>query len=516
MPRTSVRGIIAATRALLDESRRYVDLAVRLVVYDRGDSGELVRIGAGRVYGGRWDMWRRAYSPLPPERVVEIPVSRKQYAIATGMRPRTLVHAGRGGGKSHALCVWMLICALEIPHGAGQFLSPTAKKSRVLWRKMLKHLPSARFLRPGKAGISKQPPELTLVNGFVLGFETSGAEAVGRGEDNDVLGIDERQAIAQGTIDAAVMTCRKAGGYRMMQIGTPDIDSDFYEEYERYIQQPDLCEVITATSYDNPFSAHDVFAAQLGLMDARTYAQEVEGKWVSSKGAVYWMFHRDLHILRRRQWSEVDDVDITAQVLDRFADDAHAGSKYDYAVGVDYPRRAVIAKIYNDGRAGGLRVIDAVELGEDSTPWQLAAELKRRGYANSVVFDDVGHGDKASRSESGIMRSQGFRVVHGTRNPRVKDRVNSVCGKLGAADGHVSLVIDEPQPQTATGDQRNCVSALIRCLERQQRGVDGAPDKKAGFDHFPDALGYLVWRLWPIRSLDEEERRRQEKERMAA
>jgi len=498
--RLSTSSAISALESRLSPERRYIDLAVRLVVYER-DGAALREVARSRVFGGRWDSWLRGYSPDPPDpaSIVDIPVSRKQFEIATSAKPHMLVHAGRGSGKSHGICVWMLITALEIPHGSGQFISPTTKKSRILWRKMLKNLPTIQFLRSGRAGISKQPPVMTFRNGFTLSFETALADAAGCGEDNDALAFDERQAIKQQVVNDAVLTCRKAGGYRMIQIGTPDIDSEFYEDYERYKERPETCEIQHFTSYDNPFSSHEVFDNEKERMGSQLYDEQIGGNWVSSSGAVYWMFSRRKHVLLAKNRAKIRAHDITIDKLRRFRvnpTDPH----YSLVIGVDYPRRAIVGMIYDDGRAGGLYVFDEIEMPSSSTPWQLADELKARGYENAVIFDDVGHGDNEARSESAIMRSQGFRVIHGKRNPRVKDRVNSVASKLGTADGHVSMMIDP-----------KC-ERLIRCLERQQKGPDNKPDKTSDLDHFPDALGYAVWRLWPVRSLDAEERERQDRD----
>ena len=452
-----------------------------------------------QVYGGRWDNWTRRYSGQEPDlvNVVEIPVSRKQYKIITDPRRHRLVHAGRGGGKSHALAVWALIMALSIPHGSGQLFSPSGKKSETLWNKLLNDLPTSRWLRPGDLGIRKQPLRMTFINGFRLGFETAVARSVGRGEDNDILGFDERADIPQKTVNDAILTCRKRAGYHVMQIGTPDLSSDFYEEYERYSTQPATHAVDGFTSYDNPFSLHDVFRAQEKIAGVRYVRQEIYGEWVSRTGRVYPMFSRALHVLKERRRAELLDLVITENVLSERFDDVN---NVEFVVGVDYPRTAVVGRIYQDGRSTGLYICDEINLDVEATPWTLAHELKRRGYENAVIFDDIGHGDAGSVSEPRIMRSQGFVVVHGTKNPRIKDRINSVCAKLESSDDHVSLQIDPRCPK------------LIKAFERQNKcEVTGQPEKGKkgkGYDHALDALGYLVWRMWPIRSLIEPERLR--------
>jgi hypothetical protein len=497
MARDSPTGRISRLQSLIDPARQLTNLAVQLVAVERRNNGKLKEVYRSRVFGGLWHKAKKRY--VGPGKPVLIKVSKKQFRLITGEKLHRLVVAGRGSGKSHGLAVWALCKSLDKPFGSGQLFSPTFKKSDLLWRKLLDDLPTQKFLRPGKKGQRKVKRELIFLNGFRLGFETSVGEGVGRGEDNDFIAFDERQAIDQEVVAAALYTCRKRGGYEILQIGTPELGTDFHEEFERYTED-ETCAVDHFTSYANPFANHEVFEWSKKTVDRQFYEQEVEAKWVSRSGRVYYMFSRELHVLKRSRREELLRADITAQVLKaRFDVDA------DVAIGVDYPRTAVVCKFYEDTRHSGLYVVDEINLPSDATPWTLAHELKRRGYGRGVVFDDIGHGEHSSKSESRIMRSQGFEVVHGTKNPYVKDRVNSLAAKLGTVDDHISLQIDPSCPW------------LIKCFESQGKDDAGKPLKGKhgkGYDHPLDALGYLVWRMWPIRSLSEQERNRIEKEEL--
>ncbi|WP_376752052.1 hypothetical protein, partial [Vibrio crassostreae] len=70
--------------------------------------------------------------------------------------------------------------------------------------------------------------------------------------------------------------------------------------------------------------------------------------------------------------------------------------------------------------------------------------------------------------------------------PRVKDRVNSMNARILNSKGERFLFV-HPRCET-----------LIECLESQIWDDKGQPDKKQGFDHSNDAIGYLVWQLFPI------------------
>ena len=73
-------------------------------------------------------------------------------------------------------------------------------------------------------------------------------------------------------------------------------------------------------------------------------------------------------------------------------------------------------------------------------------------------------------------------------NPPVIDRIASVNTAFYNKVGETRLTV-----------QPKCKS-LIKCLDKQvYKEGTRAPDKSAGLDHMPDALGYLVWGLMAIR-----------------
>jgi hypothetical protein len=91
----------------------------------------------------------------------------------------------------------------------------------------------------------------------------------------------------------------------------------------------------------------------------------------------------------------------------------------------------------------------------------------------------------SSLSDVHLLLQAGFVPMHGTRNPPIKDRVNTVNVLL--RDGRVSF-------DMATS------SVLVRGLETQAYDKAGEPEKKPGsnLDHGIDALGYLLHTQWPV------------------
>ena len=87
-----------------------------------------------------------------------------------------------------------------------------------------------------------------------------------------------------------------------------------------------------------------------------------------------------------------------------------------------------------------------------------------------------------------ILKNAGFEVKCKNSAPLVRDRINSVNAKLKNAKGQHSLFI------------LNSCKNVIKSIERQiyKEGTH-VPDKDSGYDHFNDALGYMLEYNFPLR-----------------
>lgn len=97
----------------------------------------------------------------------------------------------------------------------------------------------------------------------------------------------------------------------------------------------------------------------------------------------------------------------------------------------------------------------------------------------TVVPDSSGNARSAASSLSIVdhIRRQGFNVAGRATNPAIVDRVESLNFRLRTKE----ILIDPSCKQ------------LITSLRKQGYASDGMPDKKSGFDHGPDALGYPIY-----------------------
>ena len=126
-------------------------------------------------------------------------------------------------------------------------------------------------------------------------------------------------------------------------------------------------------------------------------------------------------------------------------------------------------------------MFDEVYLPNANT-YAIAEEIRKRYPHRRIIVtpDASGSARKSSSTQSDheILRSYGFEVQTSTRNPAIEDRFNTINGRL--REGRISVA-------------PKCLK-LIRDLERVEH------DKNPSYlTHISDALGYLAWRIFPLK-----------------
>ncbi|MGI4886111.1 MAG: terminase large subunit domain-containing protein [Janthinobacterium lividum] len=159
-------------------------------------------------------------------------------------------------------------------------------------------------------------------------------------------------------------------------------------------------------------------------------------------------------------------------------------------IGMDFNVMNMTA-IINVIRGGWPRTVGELT-GVRDTP-TMARMLKERFPKRvlTVYPDASGQAHKsvnASESDLSILRQNNFSVrVDGT-NPAVKDRVNAVNAMILNAEGERRWKVNT-----------NLCPRLTEALEQQAYDKNGEPDKTSGQDHPPDAQGYFINQLYPIK-----------------
>ena len=115
---------------------------------------------------------------------------------------------------------------------------------------------------------------------------------------------------------------------------------------------------------------------------------------------------------------------------------------------------------------------------------------KYPGHKINIYPDASGQSNKtvnATESDILLLKRAGFAVHVPNKNPFVKERVMAVNGLICNSQQERKLLVNTVLCPTVT-----------ECLEQQIYDDNGEPDKKAGKDHAPDALGYFLHFRWPI------------------
>jgi hypothetical protein len=298
--------------------------------------------------------------------------------------------------------------------------------------------------------------------------------------------IDEWELCDVEALVPALQRVRVGGALETLLTGTPE---GFGPAYDLILAKPapSTRAYIIRTS-DNPFlpsSYIEDSRARLGTDEA--ISEKLEGVRTARGGRVYARFSRQTHAV---------------------APHVVKPGRGRIAIGCDFNVRNmqwVIAEIDDERRVAHVvgEVIKDGGTTTDEHAERVAAWIGRylertrgRRYSRdeiakmriSAYVDASGTALKSTSSLSDVhlLLQAGFRPVHGTRNPAVKDRVNTLN------------VLFRDRRVTVDGE---ACPTLIKALETQAYDRSGEPEKKAGDkdqSHIVDALGYLAHWQWPV------------------
>ncbi|MDM0041868.1 terminase family protein [Variovorax sp. J22R193] len=161
-------------------------------------------------------------------------------------------------------------------------------------------------------------------------------------------------------------------------------------------------------------------------------------------------------------------------------------------IGMDFNvyKMAAVVHVMRDGLPRALA--ELVNLRD--TPAMIEAIKSRYGNAGRsiTIYPDASGDNKSSKgaslSDIVMLKGAGFQVSVGHSNPAVKDRIASVNGMILNAKGERRYLVNTDACPITT-----------ECIEQQVYDeTNGEPDKKSGFDHTNDGLGYFLHRRFPI------------------
>lgn len=393
-----------------------------------------------------------------------MPLSTPQQSIISAPQRFKVVIAGRRFGKTH-LSIRELCWNARIPDREVWYVAPTYKQAKmIVFKKLRKRLQELRWV--GK--INETNLSFELKNGSTISLKGADNYDSLRGAGLSFLVMDE---FADIDPEAWYETLRptladKQGG--ALFIGTPKGMNWAHDLYTMSDEYPDEWASFQYTTLDGMNVKPEEVEAARRSLDERTFRQEFEATFETFSGRVFYAFDRTRNLKKY-------EGELPREI--------HIGMDFN----VDN-NSAVFAVKTRDG----LHIIDEIKLMGSNTD-EMVEEIKNRLSQKSIVCypDPSGSARKTSsggRTDHTILRTAGFQVrsPHG-HNP-VRDGINAVNSLLCNSQGQNRLYIDPKCKYT------------IEALEKHTyKTGTSIPDKDSGFDHFSDALRYLVDYLHPIR-----------------
>ena len=232
------------------------------------------------------------------------------------------------------------------------------------------------------------------------------------------------------------------------------------------------CEEFPEWAYFSWFSSDVLDADEINLqrkmLDPKTYRQEYEGAFESFEGLAYYTFGQ--HNLFKSEYRK--DVKVS--------------------VGMDFnvnPMTCTLGHIIKNVY---------YQFGERYLPNSNTYEIRDNlletfpPHQIEIYPDSTGKARESNATESdiAILKKAGFTIKAKSRNPYVKDRVNSVN----------SFIKNDPQGDTRFKINPETCPKTINDLNKVERLDDGRLNKaqeERRLKHITDALGYLIHFNWP-------------------
>ena len=229
--------------------------------------------------------------------------------------------------------------------------------------------------------------------------------------------------------------------------------------------------MIKAKTSDNPFLPPAYLNTLREQYTEQEFSQYCNGEFIAMSGSVYSRFKREEHakeLLDPMQGEIIIGADFNIgkmvwAIASNFGDKIHFFDEQ-----VTQNRNTEEAAELLDYR---LRTL-YMKAGLSYKPREIKIYCDASGAARKT---------SASRSDTAILRSFGWRVLHHPSNPAIRDRVNSV----NLAFLKDKLYID-PKARH-----------LLQCMEQQGYDTSGLPEKN-GLDHGADAIGYVISYIMPV------------------
>jgi len=382
--------------------------------------------------------------------------------ITDETRFRVLI-SGRRFGKTY-LAISELARFARFPNKKVWYVAPTYRQAKsICWSELKQRLDKVNWI----SKINNSDLSIELVNGSTIALRGADNEQSLRGIGLDFLCMDEFADIHPSAWFEVLRPTLSDKLGSALFCGTPRGFGNWaYDLYSKGLADKEWKSFQFSTLDGEQVSEKEIDQAKDDL-DERTFQQEYLASFVNYSGMIYYNFDRNKNI--------INEFNKNFNTL---------------WIGLDFnvdPMAAVVCVVDNFN----LYVVDEIQIWSSNT-FEMVQEIKDRYNYNIKIFPDPAARQRKTSAggltDLAILKNAGFNVFAKSKAPLVRDRINSLNTKLQNANGTPSLFI------------LNSCKNVIKSLERQiyKEGTN-IPDKDSGFDHFNDALGYLVDYMFPLR-----------------
>ena len=382
--------------------------------------------------------------------------------IGSKARFRVLV-SGRRFGKTF-LAINELARFARFPNKKVWYVAPTYRQAKgICWSDLVERLKYHNWI----SEVNNSDLTVILRNTSKISLRGADNEQSLRGVGLDFLCMDEFADISPSAwFEVLRPTLSDTQGHALF-CGTPRGFGNWaYDMYVKGTNDKEW-ESFKYTTLEGEQVPDEEISQAKDDLDERTFQQEYMASFVNYAGMIYYNFDRKKNI--------IDSFNRNYETL-------HIGLDFN----VD-PMCAVVSVIENDR----IFVIDEIQIWSSNTN-EMVEEIKRRYEKRVIVYPDPSARQRKTSAggmtDLAILKNAGLDVRCRNSAPFVRDRINSVNAKLKNAKGIHSLFIV------------NSCKNVIKSIERQiyKEGTH-VPDKDSGYDHFNDALGYMIEYNFPLR-----------------
>jgi len=368
-----------------------------------------------------------------------------------------LLCSGRRFGKTY-LCIARLICwAIIKPGSLNWYVTANYRMAKqIAWRQLKAMVPNSITIKRNESDLS-----LELTNGSIIALRGAENPDALRGVSLSSLVVDEAAYVKQEAWEMVLRPALSDQGGPAWFITTPAGLNWFHDLWEQAQDERDWTTFSFTTIQGGNVPAEEIEAAKRTL-DERTFRQEYLASFETLSGRVFPDFDND---------NITEDIQDTGGPI---------------LVGLDF-NVSIMAGSIASKVGDTLHVWDEIAIKNSNTD-EVCAWLKGKFPKREIIVypDPTGAARKTSaagKTDHGIIRQHGFRVVAPKSPWAIKDRLNATNWLIKNMEGERRLMV---HPRC-----KNVIKSLKNLTYKE--GVDDfIPDKDSGLDHHADGLGYMI------------------------